>query len=181
MKLLIASVTLLVSFFCFSQQRGQDSERQMPRNGLRQNNSNRQNQQRAFRGRGQRRQQRDFRRGGQQPRRGFDESRGQANRKNPETMQLMKEVRELENKSKQLAQNYKDSNSIEDKKKISESLRSNLQEIFEKKLSFGEKKLDDVAKKLEQLKDSLASRKKNAQQIIKQRLDELLTSDGYAQ
>jgi len=95
----------------------------------------------------------------------------------PERYKTEKRYRQLEQKSKQLARDYRKSNSEDGKLKIQNELKICLTELFDLREKKRSDKVMELEKEIENLKAMLKYRKEKKDEIIEIRLNEMLTED----
>lgn len=96
----------------------------------------------------------------------------------PERFENLKKERQLETKSHELADQYKNTNNQESKAAIKEELEQVLEDAFEIRQQNREFEIRSLQKKLEDLMNDNEARMNQKDQIIEKRLNELLgTSD----
>jgi len=95
----------------------------------------------------------------------------------PERYKTEKRYRQLEQKSKQLARDYRKSDSEDEKAKIQDELKICLTKLFDLREKKRNDRVMDLEKEVENLKAMLKYRKEKKDEIIENRLNEMLSED----
>lgn len=98
---------------------------------------------------------------------------GEGKKIDPEMLERMKEIHEVEKQSRKLAEQYRDAETDEEKQGIAEDLKSVLVKSFDLKILNQQKNMERLAKRLEELKELLAKRKESRNDVIQKRFEEL--------
>lgn len=99
-------------------------------------------------------------------------------KENPEQYENLKLERELESQSQELAMQYKNVETDEERKSIKKKLESVLIQAFEVKQANREYEIQKLEERLNDLIEKNEERKSNKTQIIQKRLDQLLGLDN---
>ena len=92
----------------------------------------------------------------------------------PEIMQMMQNLREMQKEARNLAREYDKQASEEQKKDIENRLRFISEEILRHQFAITERTLDHLAQRYEELRDRHQKNKERFDDIVEQRLSELL-------
>lgn len=111
------------------------------------------------------------REGGHGQKQGWRGMRGE--KPSPEDIEKFKEIKGLELESGKLAQQYRQAETDEEKASISTELRSLLEKIFDLKLVLKKKHVENLEKKLTELKAKLEKREQARSEVIQNRFDQL--------
>ena len=99
--------------------------------------------------------------------------------KDPERFEIHIEMMGLGMKCRKLSKEYRNAETSEEKEEIKAELTENLGELFDIRLAQGEVKVKELEEELLKLKERSAERKKNKDEIVARRLEELTGSaDG---
>ncbi len=100
-------------------------------------------------------------------------------KRNPELFERIIEGRKLEMKSRELAASLRKAKTEEERGAIKEDLSGVLNELLDLQHREWEEQIDGLERRLSQLKDMLAKREENRDDIIKRRMTELTGEEDY--
>lgn len=97
----------------------------------------------------------------------------------PERYELSEKILRLEIGTRNLALDYRETESKKEKEEIKKELKRILPELFDLKEKDREFELKRLEKQIDKLKDSMSERKKHKSEIIERHLNELLEEKEY--
>lgn len=98
-------------------------------------------------------------------------------KEDPKAYEMSKELFRLEEEVRELAENYKKAETLQQRDEIKNEIQEILDEAFNLKLTLGKRRLQNLEGKLAELQEFLRNRKEHKEEIITRRLEELLKEE----